>query len=71
MKLKEIESGRYFKFANNVALTGVYYRTERLHPSNTDHFYVHEVGIPFNVFCAHEDTEIIPVENGLERNTKS
>ena len=71
MKLKDIKEKAQFRFANNEALTGVYFRTGCVYPSHPDHFYVHEVGIPLDVFCAHEDTEIIPVENGLERNTKS
>lgn len=62
MKLKDLKENEKFRFVNNVALTGVYFKGRPIYPSHMDYNYIHEVGIPLDVFAAHEDTEVTKEE---------
>ena len=60
--LKYIGEGKKFLFVNDESLTGVYIKGGPVFPDHFDFYYVHEVGIPGDVFTAYECTEVIEVE---------
>ena len=62
VELKDLEPGKRFRFPRPTMLTGVYFHSGRVTPANADYFYVHEVGVPGDVFVAGERSDVIPEE---------
>ena len=62
VELKDLETGKNFRYPRPTCLSGIYTKGERVVPGHADYFYVHEVGCPDDVFISGERTDVIPVD---------
>lgn len=59
--LKDLPEGAKFRYPRPTCLNGVYVKGAIAHPYNPSFFYIHEDGMPEDVFVSSQGLEVIPI----------